>query len=78
MPRVFLRWRPRSFSLTTARSLTTTPKHSMYAIFAYSGVVLGGQWGGIYGSPMECLGHGDCRMTLCLAIRVLPLEHPPS
>ena len=41
MPRVFLRWRPRSFSLTTARSLTTTPKHSMYAIFAYSGVVLG-------------------------------------
>ena len=31
------------------------PRHSMYAIYAYIGVVLGVNVG-IYGSPMECLG----------------------
>ena len=33
------------------------PKHSMYAIYAYIGVVLGVNVG-IYGSPIECLGYG--------------------
>ena len=32
-----------------------SPRHSMYAIYAYIGVVLGVNVG-IYGSPMECLG----------------------
>ena len=31
------------------------PRRSMYAIYAYTGVVLGVNVG-IYGSPMECLG----------------------
>ena len=28
----------------------------MYGVYTYIRVVFGGQWGGIYGSPIECLG----------------------
>ena len=48
---------PRKCSQGPTRSpiLAVVPKHSMYAIYAYT---LGWFWGfnvGIYGSPMECL-----------------------
>ena len=41
---------------TKSYHMLTLPRHSMYAIYAYIGVVLGGQLIGIYGSLMKCLG----------------------
>ena len=47
------------------------PRHSMpYADQARGG--LGGQWGGIYGSPMECLGMENQGLPICfLGVGVL-------
>ena len=68
--------------LVCGRVIILIPRHSMYAIglpISWDG--LGGQWAGIHGSPVECLGY-ICQLAMSATshsqgCRALPFVRRP-